>query len=186
MKKTFFLAIAFLSLVSCQKEDLMSDGMYSDKFMSSLKFKTLKNSTSHDGTEPESNSSDNVLTRGGGVNIGIFSVRLARPSTDCKDGFGFCDFVWFPKNKSVDMNNPLYDNSFLIKSDENGNKFVDMELLEKPDKIDVSKLQPLVVEEELESFRTIEGKEKEMVVPVGKYYFVRSVGQNGGYRIPLK
>ena len=73
----------------------------------------------------------------------------------------------------------------MLKCDSEGNKFVDMELLEVPKNLDISKLQPLVVEDSLESIRTINGKEKEVVVPMGTYVFDRTIGKYGGYRIPL-
>ena len=80
----------------------------------------------------------------------------------------------------------MYNNSFRVKMDKLGNKFVDLELSEKPTGLDVSKLQPLVVEDQLESFTTIDGKEEEVTVPQGTYFFNSSIGKFGGYRIPLK
>ncbi len=80
----------------------------------------------------------------------------------------------------------MYNNSFRVKMDKLGNKFVDLELSEKPTGLDVSKLQPLVVEDQLESFTTIDGKEEEVTVPQGTYLFNSSIGKFGGYRIPLK
>ncbi|MBF1602195.1 MAG: hypothetical protein HXO29_08125 [Prevotella sp.] len=193
MKRFYLFAITLLSLASCQQEDIATNGMYSDAFMSKLKFNTINVSKTRafdNGKDAEESiiNDNSVKTTNAGVNIGIFSVRIARPSTDCVYGFGFCDFVWFPKqNNEVDFrNNHLYDNSFEVKCDSEGNKFVDMELLEVPKNIDISKLQPLVVEDSLESIRTIDGKEKEVVVPMGTYVFDRTIGKYGGYRIPLK
>ena len=89
---------------------------------------------------------------------GIFSVRIARPSTDCVYGFGFCDFVWFPKqNNEVDFrNNHLYDNSFEVKCDSEGNKFVRYGTIRSSKNLDISELQPIVVEDSLSPIRTID------------------------------
>ena len=191
--KRFYFAITLLSLASCQQEDIATNGMYSDDFMSKLKFNTInvsktRASDNSKDAEVSAINDNSVEATNAGVNIAIFSVRIARPSTNCRHGFGFCDFVWFPKkNNEVDFrNNHLYDNSFDVKCDSEGNKFVDMELLEVPKNLDISKLQPLVVEDSLESIRTINGKEKEVVVPMGTYVFDRTIGKYGGYRIPLK
>jgi len=180
MKRFYLFAITLLS-------------MYSDDFMSKLKFNTInvsktRASDNSKDAEVSAINDNSVEATNAGVNIAIFSVRIARPSTNCRHGFGFCDFVWFPKkNNEVDFrNNHLYDNSFDVKCDSEGNKFVDMELLEVPKNLDISKLQPLVVEDSLESIRTINGKEKEVVVPMGTYVFDRTIGKYGGYRIPLK
>ena len=164
--------------------------MYSDEFMAYLQFNTAKLARTRAGLEQTTNVGDDEVINED-INIGIFSVRIARASKGCLSGFGFCDFKWFPKQhkKEVDQlleSNPLYDNSFYIQSDAEGNKFVDLELLEKPEELDISKLQPLVVEEQLESFNTIDGKEEKMIVPKGSYSFDSSIGKFGGYRVPLE
>lgn len=193
MRKCYLLAIILLSLASCQQEDIAANGMYSDEFMSKLKFNTLNIAMTRAGVREEKEQTkkieDDVKTEN--FSIGIFSVRIARASRKCLYGFGFCDFRWFPKihDKNIDQlleSNPLYEKSFNIQSDANGNKFVELELLEKPIDLDVSKLQPVVVEEQLESFNTINGKEEEIIVPKGSYSFDTSIGKFGGYRIPLK
>jgi len=191
MKELYLLAIALLSLASCQQEDIATNGMYSDEFMSKLKFNTVNLADTraglNDGLE-QTTKKDNEVIKNEDINIGIFAVRIARASRCCLYGFGFCDFRWFPKNKDVEelKENHLYDNSFRIQKDVLGNKFVDLELAEKPVGLDTRKLQPLVVEEELESFNTVNGKEEEMTVPQGTYSFDSSIGKFGGYRIPLK
>ena len=38
MKRFYLFAITLLSLASCQQEDIATNGMYSDDFMSKLKF----------------------------------------------------------------------------------------------------------------------------------------------------
>ena len=70
--------------------------------------------------------------------------------------------------------------------DAEGNKFVDLELSDRPSGLDISKLQPLVVDEQLESSKTINGKEEKIIVPKGTYSFDSSIGKFGGYRVPLK
>lgn len=197
MKKFYLLAIVLLSLASCQQEDIATNGMYSDDFMANLKFNTvnLVETRASLENEPEQTSritddDKEIQSNASGINIGIFSVRIARPSTGCKRGFGFCDFVWFPKlhNKDVDILLEKHSeySSFNIKSDSEGNKFVDLELAEKPTGVNLNKLQPLVIEEQLEGFNSINNKENELIVSQGSYSFDRSVGKFGGYRIPLK
>lgn len=194
MKKYYFIAFALLlSLVSCQQEDIATNGMYSDDFMANLKFNTINlvETRASGGNEQEQISQiTGNANDARGINIGIFSVRIARPSTGCKRGFGFCDFVWFPKlhNKDVDILLEKHSeySSFNIKRDSEGNKFVDLELAEKPTGIDLNKLQPLVIEEQLEGFNFINDKENELIVSQGSYPFDSSVGKFGGYRIPLK
>lgn len=194
MKKIYLLAIALLSLASCQQEDIATNGMYSDEFMSKLKFNTVNLAETRagfkDGLEQTTKNDGDEAIKNEDINTGIFSVRIARASRGCLSGFGFCDFKWFPKkyDKNVEelKENHLYDNSFRIQKDASGNKFVDLELAEKPVGLDISKLQPLVVEEQLESFNTVDGKEEEMTVPQGTYSFDSSIGNFGGYRIPLK
>lgn len=196
MKKYYFIAFALLlSLVSCQQEDIATNGMYSDDFMANLKFNTINlvETRASEGNEQEQTSqitgNDNeIQSNASGINIGIFSVRIARPSTGCKRGFGFCDFVWFPKlhNKDVDILLEKHSeySSFNIKRDSEGNKFVDLELAEKPTGVDLNKLQPLVIEEQLEGFNFINNNE--LIVSQGSYSFDSSIGKFGGYRIPLK
>ena len=41
MKRFYLFAITLLSLASCQQEDIATNGMYSDAFMSKLKFNTI-------------------------------------------------------------------------------------------------------------------------------------------------
>ncbi len=197
MKKYYFIAFALLlSLVSCQQEDIATNGMYSDDFMANLKFNTINlvETRASGGNEQEQTSqitgdNNEIQSKASGINIGIFSVRIARPSTGCKRGFGFCDFVWFPKlhNKDVDILLEKHSeySSFNIKRDSEGNKFVDLELAEKPTGIDLNKLQPLVIEEQLEGFNFI-NNENELIVSQGSYSFDSSIGKFGGYRIPLK
>lgn len=198
MKKYCFIAFALLlSLVSCQQEEIATNGMYSDDFMANLKFNTvnLVETRASLGNEQEQTSQitgddKEIQNYASGINIGIFSVRIARPSTGCKRGFGFCDFVWFPKQYNKDVDILLEEHSeyssFNIKSDSEGNKFVDLELAEKPTGVDLNKLQPLVIEEQLEGFNSIDNKENELIVSQGSYSFDSSVGKFGGYRIPLK
>jgi hypothetical protein len=197
MKKFYLISIVLLSLASCQQEDIATNGMYSDDFMANLKFNTvnLVETRASLENEPEQTSKNTendkeIQSNSSGFSIGIFSVRIARPSTGCRRGFGFCDFVWFPKlhNKDVDILLEKHSeySSFNIKSDSEGNKFVDLELAEKPTGINLNKLQPLVIEEQLEGFNSINNKEKELIVSQGSYSFDRSVGKFGGYRIPLK
>lgn len=182
--KKLFLATAYLmcclTLVSCQQDHIEEDGMYSDEFMSKIKFKTI--------TEEDLRNTVAEGTRAGSISLGIFSVRIARPSTGCKRGFGFCDFKWFPRNTDLSLdqfqNNELYEMSFAIENDQFGNKYVDLEIAERPTTLDVSRLQPLVVEETLESFGN--RVEESMEVPQGTYSFDGSIGELGGYRIYLK
>lgn len=195
MKKFCFLSmgLAFLSLVSCQQEDVTTNRMYSDDFMAKLKFNTINLSmtraSGRDGHVLTKDDKDPVKNED--VNIGIFSVRIARASKDCASGFGLCDFKWFPGNPNSEViqlidSDSLYKNSFRIQRDTEGNKFVDLELLERPKGLDVCKLQPVVVEDQLESFSTINGKEEKMTVQKGVYSFDSSIGKFGGYRVPLK
>lgn len=197
MKKFYLISIVLLSLASCQQEDIATNGMYSDDFMANLKFNTvnLVETRASLENEPEQTSKNTendkeIQSNSSDFSIGIFSVRIARPSTGCRRGFGFCDFVWFPKlhNKDVDILLEKHSeySSFNIKSDSEGNKFVDLELAEKPTGVNLNKLQPLVIEEQLEGFNSINNKEKELIVSQGSYSFDRSVGKFGGYRIPLK
>lgn len=197
MKKFYLIAIVLLSLASCQQEDIATNGMYSDDFMANLKFNTVNLVETRASLENEPEQTSKIIdddkeiqSYGSGINIGIFSVRIARPSTGCRRGFGFCDFVWFPKqhNKDVDILLEKHSEyrSFNIKSDSEGNKFVDLELAEKPTGVNLNKLQPLVIEEQLEGFNSINNKENELIVSKGSYSFDRSVGKFGGYRIPLK
>lgn len=196
MKKNYFLALAVFSLMSCQQEELTSKGMYSDDFMSKLKFKTIiteePNKTRgvpEDG--PSQSQNDEVREEPqNDISIIIFSVRIARPSTGCKKGFGFCDFKWFPMVKEFKAEqasrSDMYENSFTVQVDAQGNKFVDVELAESSSTLDTKKLQPLVVEEQLESYATVNNKEELMVVPKGTYQFNSSIGKFGGYRVPIK
>ena len=196
MKKIYFLALAVFSLMSCQQEELTSKGMYSDDFMSKLKFKTIiteePNKTRgvpEDG--PSQSQNDEVPEEPqNDISIIIFSVRIARPSLDCNKGFGFCNFRWFPILKEFKAEqarrSDLYENSFIVQVDAQGNKFVDVELAESSSTLDTKKLQPLVVEEQLESYATVNNKEELMVVPKGTYQFNSSIGEFGGYRIPIK
>ena len=98
MKKFYLLAIVLLSLASCQQEDIATNGMYSDDFMANLKFNTvnLVETRASLENEPEQTSritddDKEIQSNASGINIGIFSVRIARPSTGCKRGFGFCE-----------------------------------------------------------------------------------------------
>ena len=94
----------------------------------------------------------------------------------------------FPRNTDLSLdqfqNNELYEMSFAIESDQFGNKYAELEIAERPTTLDVSRLQPLVVEETLESFGNRE--EESMEVPQGTYSFDGSIGELGGYRIYLK
>lgn len=198
MKKFCLFVIALLSLASCQQEEIATNGMYDDAFMSKLKFKTadlvekkvnLKNESDQTAQFTGDKKEIKMNSNSGNLDLMIFSVRIARPSTECKRGFGFCDFVWFPKKPKKDIQIQLNQrsySSFVIKSDENGNKFVDLELAEEPTGIDISKLQPLIVEGELEGFNNVNNEEKEIIISQGSYPFDNSVGEFGGYRIPLK
>lgn len=191
MKKFYLFAIALLSLASCQQEDIATNGMYSDDFMAKLEFNTVKVAGTRAEGKQATNKNNEVIKNNEDLDICIFSVRIARASRNCLSGFGFCDFVWFPKQPENDVeklieSNPLYKNSFRIQRDKGGNKFVDLELSKKPAGLDISKLQPLVVEENLESFSTVNEKEEKMTVPKGSYSFDSSIGKFGGYRIPLK
>lgn len=193
MKKFYLIALALLSLASCQQEETAVNEPYSDKFMAHLKFNTVQTAGTRagaDGPGLTTKVEDGEMINQD-INIGIFSVRIARASRKCLDGFGFCDFKWFPKPYDKDLNNllvnnELYKNSFYIKADQYGNKFVDLELSEKPAELDISRLQPLVVEEELQSSSTVNGKLQDITVPQGTYSFDKSIGEFGGYRIPLK
>lgn len=197
MKKFYLLAVAvgLFCLASCQQEELVTNDMYGDDFMSKLKFKTVQLDTAKEvtGASAEKTFLNGTIkaNQSAGINIGIFSVRLARPSSDCSRGFGFCDFKWFPMFRKTEINislnsNPMYANSFPIQMDANGNIYVKLELSNKNEGLDVHKLQPLVVEEQLQSFSTVNGEEKEMIVPEGTYSFDSSIGEFGGYRIPVK
>lgn len=198
MKKNnlFYLCFfALLSLTSCQQEEVVNNRMYSDNFMAKLKFNTINSDETRASIGIKNGQttkiSDKDELKNDKINIGIFSVRIARASKRCLDGFGFCDFKWFPKKqekkvKQLTESNSLYKNSFFIKSDAEGNKFVDLELSDRPSGLDISKLQPLVVDEQLESSKTINGKEEKIIVPKGTYSFDSSIGKFGGYRVPLK
>jgi len=192
MKKFCLFTIFVFSLLSCHQEMLVTEGMYSDDFMSKLKFKTItedKISTTRAVFKGLSEQSENTeYDKIDDLSVGIFSVKIARPSTGCEKGFGFCNFKWFPNRDTASnlLENDLYKQSFILKCDEEGNKYVDLELSEKPADLDTDKMQPLVVEETLKSYNIVNGEQQKLVVPQGEYPFNSSIGQFGGYRINLK
>lgn len=84
------------------------------------------------------------------------------------------------------IDSELYKNSFAILTDENGRQYVELALAEGSRNVDVTRLQPLVVEETLEGYATIDSREEVMKVPAGVYPFDKSIGEFGGYRVYLK
>lgn len=180
MKYIYLLAVVLLGLCSCQQKKIETKSQYSDEFMSKLEFKTVNKE------DLKTRVREPVL-----INITIFSVKIARPSLLCKKGFGFCNFRWFPKGGDVKItpemiDSELYKNSFAILTDENGRQYVELALAEGSRNVDVTRLQPLVVEETLEGYATIDSREEVMKVPAGVYPFDKSIGEFGGYRVYLK
>lgn len=147
--------------------------------MSTLKFKTVTGEEFGNVTKSQNTQ----------INIKVVTFKLKRPSSGCNRGFGFCDFEWFPSYTDFALSTSGIDedrHSFVIKSTEDGEQFVELALIERPENLNSNRMKALIVEEALKSSALENGVKKSLTVPAGSYHFSDSVGEFGGYKVLLK
>lgn len=160
--KNLLLLFSLIFMFSCNQDEEVNDFQKED-LLKSLVFEDL-NDLAFKGKDP--------------VSIVIFEVTIARASKNCKTGFGFCDFTWFPGLK--DNMDP---NIISVKEelDTNGNYFEIHFANEIPIELSDEDLL-LLVDESLTTYNDIG---ESFTINSGEYLVDRTLGEYGGYKVYL-
>lgn len=189
MKKliiVFMLAIGLFSTYSCSKDEVISQEVDPEDMARKLKFQSISSQLAADSVNG-THSIESMSTRGGSVDILIFSFRIAREKYDCKKGFGICDFKWGWENISS-ANNSIDDKyvvSSYLRSTPTGKYYVSLPIDQKLSSEEIQAMPALVVDELLERMEMINSEKKQITIEKGNYQYNPSVGENGGFNVPV-
>lgn len=179
MKNLGIYSLVVLSslLFSCNNDEV--EKQTSEKYTS----ENVTNFIKLTGDNPDnSNKFKRELIGGDEVNVVIFKVRIARASTGCTRGLGFCDFEWFPDlKKSLKMNEIDVKLSEVNESGKTGYTYIYSEN-ELPADLPKELLE-IKVDNDIE---TIKRKGISAKISAGEYEFDKNIGKYGGYKIPVE
>lgn len=122
-----------------------------------------------------------------GINLIIFSVQIHRPKKKCLSGLGFCDFKWFPTLLEYEQNVGSDETYKIveIKMDVDGSYYFEIELQNAVPKDVPNDLTYLIVENDLNT-GFIPEYNRDFNIKANSYALDTSIGNEGGYRIPLE
>lgn len=183
------LLLAFsLMFFSCENDDQaeLSTKKKSEKYTST----NVGNFVKLTGEDPN-NPDKFKRTNGDGINVGIFKVKIARASTNCVDGWGFCEFEWFPDFKDMGKDegpivkmdlNRIED----IKNAEDHGQKLGYTYIYSAEKIPSDmpeELLNLTIDNDLQT-----SINKGIIAEINKgvYKFDKNIGAYGGYKIPVE
>lgn len=125
----------------------------------------------------------------------IFNATIASPRKECKTGFGLCDvvIVGIPIGpQSEDFKNKLtqtleqYDCTTFLESNTVEGDYVEFQLKGSPSSGNISIVPDFQVDEILEKPITSSTISQTITIDAGAYPYDPSIGNFGGYRIPVK
>lgn len=127
------------------------------------------------------------ITDKDGISVIIFSVKIHRPKKDCLSGLGFCDFKWFPTLLEYEQNVGSDETYKIveIKMEVDGSYYFEIELQNAVPKDVPNDLTYLIVENDLNT-GFIPEYNRSFNIKANSYALDTSIGNDGGYRIPLE
>lgn len=189
MKKyiiVFMLTIGLFTTYSCSKDEVISQEVDPEDMARELKFQSISSQLAADSVNGVQNI-ESMNTRGGSVDILIFSFRIARKKYDCKKGFGICDFKWGWESMSS-ANNSIEDKyvvSSYLRSTPTGKYYVSLPIDQKLSTEEIQAMPELVVDEILERIEMINSEKNQITIEKGNYKYNQSIGENGGFEVPV-
>ena len=127
----------------------------------------------------------------------VVHFKIARPKTNCKSGFGVCDLMilGIPIGPQSSYEKAIAQIEEQITESEcitilEGNvqegQYVELQFKLDPASQGLNKVPDFCVDEEIEKGNIINTEEVNVKIPAGKYQFDNTIGENGGFRVPVE
>lgn len=193
MKYKYFISLSLASLLlySCQQEDVQTCSVSSiEEAAREIGFLNLSKSEF-----ANTRTSDNYEIVDDDKSVSLIA-RIARPKTNCRSGFGLCDFraaesqlpVNFAKTRSNDGNiiTGKYECMTICRIDENSNGTAIFLLASPPESHGLTEesMPPFYVDEEIEQ-PLEDNTDMYLIVKQGAYEYDSSLGSYGGYSVQM-
>lgn len=193
MKYKYFISLSLASLLlfSCQQDDVQTCNISSiEEAAREIGFLNL-NKTEFTRTR----TSDNYEIVDYDNSISLIA-RIARPKTNCKSGFGLCDFraaetqfpIYFVQTRANGGNliTGKYECMTICQIDEHSNGIASFLLASPPESHGLTEesMPPFYVDEEIEQ-PLEDNTDMYLIVKPGAYEYDSSLGSYGGYSVQM-